>query len=197
MRDEKRNPNTAGQDADQAPGRERGHASMVVKLAFASIAMFGFGYALVPLYDIFCEVTGIGDSTTTTAAENPERLEPDYDRTITVEFIAQHEQGSFWDFDSEKVRMEVHPGKLYTTHYLATNAAPAPQVAHAVPSVSPSGATQYLRKVECFCFEEQQFEAEQTQEMPVLFYVDPAIPSNISTVTLSYAFYGQPSLVMD
>lgn len=194
MSDKEPQKTSSGQEGT-SPSKQRGHASMVVKLAFASIAMFGFGYALVPLYDIFCEVTGIGDSTTTSASETPERLETDYDRTITVEFIAQHEQGSFWDFESEKVRMEVHPGKLYTTHYLATNAAPSPQVAHAVPSVSPSGATQYLRKVECFCFEEQQFDAEQTQEMPVLFYVDPEIPANISTVTLSYAFYGQPSLV--
>lgn len=175
----------------------RAHAPLVVKLGFASIAMFGFGYALVPLYDIFCEVTGIGDSTTTTAAEQPVQLETDYDRTVTVEFIAQHEQGSFWDFEAEKVRMEVHPGKLYTTHYIAHNEAAAPQAAHAVPSVSPAGATRYMQKVECFCFEEQQFDGQESREMPVLFYVDPEIPSNVGTVTLSYAFYGQPLLTAE
>jgi cytochrome c oxidase assembly protein subunit 11 len=179
-------------ETDNRQGRR--HAGLVAKLVFASIAMFGFGYALVPLYDIFCEVTGIGNSTTTTRAEAPAVLEPDYDRKVTVEFISQNSQRDRWEFKPESIRMQVHPGKLYTTSYIAKNLVSEAQVGHAVPSVSPVGATRYMHKVECFCFEEQQFAAGEERNMPVLFYIDPALPSNIGTLTLSYAFFAQERL---
>lgn len=167
------------------------HFSLIAQLTLASVAMFGFGFAMVPLYDIFCEVTGISSSNTTTASTMPEAMEPDLDRTVTIEFTSSGTQLGAWDFGTEDTRMKVHPGKLYTTHYVATNKSDSPRIGHAVPDVSPTGATRYLQKVECFCFNEQSFEARETKRMPVLFYIDPALPSNIGTLTLSYSFYAQ------
>jgi len=174
--------------------RGSANASLVVKLAFVSLAMFGFGFAMVPLYDVFCEVTGISSSNSTRAAAEPVNLEPDYDRTVTVELTSSLNQRDLWNFSPEETRMRVHPGKLYTTYYLATNLGEDDRIGHAVPSVSPVGATRYLQKVECFCFEEQMFAGEETKRMPVLFYVDPALPENIGTVTLAYSFYAQEKL---
>ncbi|MDQ2070169.1 cytochrome c oxidase assembly protein [Natronospira bacteriovora] len=173
--------------------KKESNGSLVLKLATASLLMFGFGFAMVPLYDVFCEVTGISSSSTRVAAE-PVALETDYDRTVTVEFASSNNQRDLWSFRPEETRMQVHPGKLYTTHYLATNLASEEQIGHAVPSVAPAGATRYVQKVECFCFDEQRFAGEESKRMPVLFYVDPALPSNIGTVTLAYSFFAQQKL---
>ena len=178
------------------PSKNRGNANLglVLKLIAASVVMFGFGFAMVPLYDVFCEVTGISSSSTRQAAEQPVALETDYDRTVTVEFASSLNQRDVWAFKPEETRMRVHPGKLYTTYYLATNLGSEDRIGHAVPSVAPAGATRYMQKVECFCFEEQRFAGEETKRMPVLFYVDPALPENIGTVTLAYSFYAQQQL---
>jgi len=170
------------------------NASLVVKLGFASMAMFGFGFAMVPLYDVFCEVTGISSTSTTQATVAPVEMEPDYDRTVTVELTSSLNQRDLWNFSAEETRMQVHPGKLYTTHYIAENLGAEERIGHAVPSVAPAGATRYVQKVDCFCFEEQLFAGEESRRMPVLFYVDPELPSNIGTVTLSYSFYAQDQL---
>ncbi|MEA5445714.1 cytochrome c oxidase assembly protein [Gammaproteobacteria bacterium AB-CW1] len=176
-------------EQDGKPGK--GNRGLVARLTLASVAMFGFGFALVPLYDVFCEVTGISSSSTTRAAAEPVALEVDYDRKVTVEFVATTNQRDIWRFTPEETRMRVHPGKLYTTHYLATNLDERDRMGHAVPDVSPAGATRYVQKVECFCFEEQLFAGEESQRMPVLFYVDPELPRNIGTVTLNYSFFAQ------
>lgn len=176
--------------------KNRGNADLglVLKLVTASVVMFGFGFAMVPLYDVFCEVTGIRSSSTSQAASEPMALETDYDRTVTIEFAASVNRDGVWEFKPEETRMQVHPGKLYTTHYLATNLGREDRIGHAVPSVAPVGATRYLKKVECFCFDEQRFAGEESKRMPVLFYVDPELPENIGTVTLAYSFYAQDQL---
>jgi len=178
--------------SEKKPSEKReSNASLVVKLGFASLAMFGFGFAMVPLYDVFCEVTGISSSSTTQAVAEPVNLEPDYDRTVTVELASSLNQRDLWQFRAEETRMEVHPGKLYTTYYVATNLGKDERIGHAVPSVAPAGATRYVQKVECFCFEEQLFAGEEEKRMPVLFYVDPELPENIGSVTLAYSFYAR------
>jgi cytochrome c oxidase assembly protein subunit 11 len=146
-----------------ANARERKAGATPLKLAAVTIGMFGFGFALVPLYDVFCE--------------------------ITVEFVATLNQGLGWDFEPVVTKMTVHPGKVYTTSYVATNLYEQAMVGQAVPSVMPNVASRFFNKTECFCFVNQQFEAGERRSMPVAFVIDPSIPDNVRTVTLSYTFF--------
>lgn len=167
---------------------------LVGKLALLTVAMFAFGYALVPLYDIFCEVTGIGDRTGTPTATAYAPTEPDLDRVIEIEFVASVNQDAPWEFRPAVSRMQVHPGKLYQTTFFARNTAARDQVGQAVPSVAPGQANKYLQKTECFCFREQRFEAGEGRDMPVVFFIDPELPDYVDTVTLSYTFFAQDRL---
>lgn len=158
-----------------------------------AIAMFGFAFALVPLYDVFCDITGINgktSSTPTTAAAN--RI--DTSRTVTVEFVAYINQGMKWTFTPQVTRMEVHPGETHKIAYAAQNLTAAASVGQAVPSVSPGLAAQYFNKIQCFCFNHQPLEAGGSAELPLVFYIDPNLPDDINTLTLAYTLYdAQPT----
>ncbi len=170
------------------PGANR---TLVGKLVLLTMAMFAFGYALVPLYDVFCEVTGIGDRTGGATAATVLPSAPDMDRVVDVEFVASVNAGAAWEFRPAVSRMKVHPGKLYKTTFFARNGTGAATVAQAVPSVAPGQATRYLQKTECFCFTEQAFDAGEGRDMPVVFFIDPELPEYLDTVTLSYTFFEQ------
>lgn len=161
---------------------------LVRKLLLAVVAMFGFGFALIPLYDVFCEVTGLNGKTGTRAVA-VEKGAVDTERTVTVEFVANVNVSAPWEFAPTVTRMQVHPGEFYQTSYRARNLAAEPLVGQAVPSVSPGQAARHFQKIECFCFTRQEFAAKEGRDMPVVFMVDPALPSDISTVTLSYTFF--------
>lgn len=169
-------------------GRDR---TLVGKLVLLTVGMFAFGYALVPLYDVFCEITGIGDRTggATAATSLPTAI--DTDREIELEFVANVAEGAAWDFRPSVSRMKVHPGKMYQTTFFARNNRDQPLVGQAVPSVAPGLAGKYLQKTECFCFTEQRFDAGEGREMPVVFFIDPELPDYLDTVTLSYTFFEQ------
>lgn len=169
--------------------RAREHGLLVGKLLALAVAMFGFGYLLVPIYDVFCEITGLGGRTgdRATAVE----MTPDLDRIVTVEFVASVNQGAPWEFRPSVSRMEIHPGEMYQTSFFARNESDEFLVGHAVPSVAPGQAARYLQKTECFCFNTQDFQAGETKDMPVIFFVDPEIPEHVDTVTLSYTFFAR------
>lgn len=171
--------------------RPKGDRALAGKLALLTAGMFAFGYALVPLYDVFCEVTGIGDRTgvDTTAAAPPSAA--DMDREVEIEFIASVGEGGPWEFRPAVSRMTVHPGKLYKTTFFARNKTDGELVGQAVPSIAPGLATKYLQKTECFCFTQQRFEANEGRDMPVVFFIDPELPDYLDTVTLSYTFFAQ------
>ena len=171
--------------------RRSANRSLVGKLVLLTAGMFAFGYALVPLYDVFCEITGIGDRTggATAATSLPTRV--DEDRLVDVEFVASVNSGAPWEFRPAVSRMKVNPGKLYKTTFFARNATEQPLVGQAVPSVAPGQANRYLQKTECFCFTEQRFEPGEGRDMPVVFYIDPELPEYLDTVTLSYTFFEQ------
>jgi cytochrome c oxidase assembly protein subunit 11 len=160
-----------------------------LKLAVVTIAMFGFGFALVPLYDVFCEITGLNGKTGVADSAQVASFQPDESREITVEFVASLNQGMNWEFEPVVAKMTVHPGKVYTTSYVATNQYDRTMVGQAVPSVMPNVASRYFSKTECFCFTNQRFEAGERRNMPVAFVIDPSIPKNVRTVTLSYTFF--------
>lgn len=149
--------------------------------------MFGFGYLLVPLYDVFCELVGIErGAQLDVAAQTVEA--PDLNRTVTVEFLLSVNSGR-WDFGIEKRRMQVHPGKFYTVSVTVTNLANRPVTGQAIFSTAPTNAGGYVRKTECFCFSPQPFAANETRELPIRFMLDPALPGNIETVTFAYTMY--------
>ena len=172
--------------------REAGLAAanrrMVRRLLLVTAAMFGFGFALVPLYDVLCQVTGLNGKTSgRVAVVEPMRV--DESRTVTVEFVASLNLGAPWEFAPQVTRMQVHPGQFYQTHFCAKNVASQPMTGQAIPSVTPGLAASHFQKIECFCFNRQRFQAGEGRQMPVTFRIDPELPPDVRTVTLSYTFF--------
>jgi len=174
------------------PRRE--NVSLTVKLLAMAAGSFAFGFALVPLYNVLCAVTGYGDQTQllrrVQALENP-----DVSRTVTVEFLADVASAGSWDFRPVKRTIEVHPGQLYTAEFFARNLTGRETLAQAVPNIAPSEVAAYFHKTECFCFSPQHFARDEGRNMPVRFIIDPALPKHIDIVTLAYTFYDESSRV--
>lgn len=163
---------------------------MVLKLVAMTLGMFGFGYLLVPMYNVFCDITGIGGKTSDKAAEVVE-TKPDIERTIRLEFVTSVNANGPWEFHPDTSSMTVHPGQLYKTTFWARNRREEEVVGRAVPSVAPGEAAKYLSKTECFCFTEQAFGPGEGRHMPVVFIIDPDLPDYVDTMTLSYTFFDQ------
>jgi len=162
---------------------------LTLKLCAAVLAMFGFGFALVPLYDVMCDALGINGKTNTESALQPQGMVPDTSRLIRVEFMAHNNQGIPWSFVPAQTSMNVHPGEVIQTAYYAKNLSSQDIVGQAVPSVSPGLGATYFNKIECFCFNQQPLQADGKAEMPLIFYIEPDIPDSIHTLTLSYTLY--------
>ena len=160
------------------------------RLLLIAVPMFGFGFAVAPLYSMICNLTGLNGKPSNKAVTLAEaRGEADKARTITVEFVANVNESAPWEFAPKVVKMEVHPGEFYRTSFIAQNLTGAPVVGQAVPSVTPGPAAPHFQKIECFCFSRQAFKPHESKDMPVVFRLDPSTPSDISTVTLSYTFF--------
>lgn len=158
-----------------------------LKLAGIGLAMFAFGFALVPLYDVFCAATGFGGKTAMAATVVVEA--PDPNRTVRVEFVASVARGAPWEFEPEVSHLDVHPGQLYETHFRARNLSGAQLVAQAVPSVAPGQAARFFHKTECFCFTSQEFEPHEERELKLVFMVAPELPGRVDTMSLSYTYF--------
>lgn len=163
-------------------------ASLVAKLALVCILMFGFGYVLVPLYDVFCDLTGLR-FTPDSAQLLPQEIKEDTSRLVTVEFDVTRNQQMPWDIRPAVRRMQVHPGRVYTTSYFARNETQGLMIGQAVPSVTPYVANRHLIKTECFCFANQKISAGEEVEMPLSFMLNPKLPAEVNLVTLSYTFF--------
>ena len=167
-----------------------------MRLLIVALLMFGFGYALVPMYKAICEITGINVVTNKneygiraygakkTATDN---TQVDYSRSITIEFDSNIKGALF--FKPEKNYMVVHPGELNQITYAVTNQLDKPMVAQAIPSYAPKVATSSFTKLECFCFVQQTLAANETRQMPVLFVIGNDLPKDVKTITLSYTFF--------
>jgi cytochrome c oxidase assembly protein subunit 11 len=167
---------------------EQKNTKLVRKLVFIVLGMFGFGYALVPIYDVFCDITGINGKTDTEAIADV-KYEVDLGREMTIEFITSLNEAAPMVFRTETKKMKIHPGQYYTVNFYAENKTDKKMVARAIPSVTPGPAAEYLKKTECFCFSEQTFEPKEGKTMPVRFVIDPEIPSRYKTITLAYTFF--------
>jgi cytochrome c oxidase assembly protein subunit 11 len=159
------------------------------KLVVVAVLMFGFGWALVPLYRKICEVTGINVVTTRNpdAERSARNTQVDTSRTVIVEFDANR-QGP-WQFRPERNHVEVHPGELVHVNYDLVNLEARPVAGQAIPSYAPMQSAQYFQKLECFCFQQQLLAAGETRRFPVVFFVDPELPQDVKTITLSYTFF--------
>ncbi len=174
---------------DTAPDTAADNRTMMRKLIIVAVLMFGFGWALVPLYRKICEITGINVVTTrdARAAAAARNTQVDTSRTIVVEFDA-NAQGP-WRFRPHVNHVQVHPGELVQVTYDLTNTQARTVVGQAIPSYAPQQSAAHFSKLECFCFQQQTLAANETRQFPVVFYIDPALPADVKTVTLSYTFF--------
>ena len=168
---------------------QRSNRKLVSTLVVVTVAMFGFGYALVPLYDVFCEITGFGGKTGRVSSEVAALTRVDEDRTVTVEFVTNVNAALPWQFQPKVNRVEVHPGKETLVYFEAVNNEAFSITGHAVPSVAPNVMAKYLNKTECFCFTQQVLGPGEKKDMPVRFVVDPNLPEHVRTLTLAYTFF--------
>ena len=162
------------------------------KLAVFALAMFGFGYALVPLYDVFCEVVGINGKTGALSQAEAEASVVDMNRQVTVQFDTNVNADFPWEFTAMAHNIKVHPGEVGEVMFIAENKSDRTIVGRAVPSVAPTTASLYFNKTECFCFTEQTLAPGERKEMPVRFIVDADLPDKIKMMTLSYTFFELP-----
>ena len=159
------------------------------QLFIVACAMFGFGYLMAPLYDVFCQVTGLNGKTGRVAAPVAAAGKVDTARTITVEFTGSSQNGLPWEFRPLVKKLEVHPGATMEVKYLARNLAPDEITGQAVPSVTPGVSAAHFKKIECFCFTQQTLKPGEAREMPVRFVVDAGLDKDVRTITLAYAFF--------
>lgn len=166
---------------------------MVGKLLVVTALMFAFGYALVPIYRSICEALGINVLAVSelavpgSAKADAANTQVDLSRIVTVEFDANAR--GVWDFKPAKRSVDVHPGEMATVIYEFRNIQPRTMAAQAIPSYAPRQASPYFNKLDCFCFNEYTLKAGETRQWPVVFVIDPKLPKDVRTITLSYTFF--------
>ena len=167
--------------------RQRSNRRLGIKLLWVVAGSILFAVSLVPLYDVFCAVTGLNGKTNNVAALNSSSV--DTSRTVRVEFTGNVMPGLGWNFYPKQASMQVHPGQIETATFIAKNITTEVVAGQAVPSVTPGEASAHFKKIECFCFARQELKPGETKEMPLRFYVSKDLPKDVEVVTLSYAFF--------
>lgn len=159
----------------------------VKQLLIVVVAMFGFGFAMVPLYDILCEVTGFNGKTAGKyVAAEPMEVQ---DRVVTVQFLTNNNANMPWEFRPKVRSVQVRPGEMNNAEFYVRNVTAETMVGQAVPSVTPFRAAEFLHKTECFCFEQQRLGEGEELDMPLRFIVDTDLPRDVKTLTLSYTLF--------
>ncbi len=170
--------------------QQKKHKRLLIISGLIVILMFGFCFALVPLYNVFCKLTGVNGKTSLQPASYTEnKIEIDKSRLITVEFVTTRNEALPWKFYPLQKKIEMHPGEQKKIAYFAMNNSPKTMTIQAIPSVTPGVAAQYLKKTECFCFRQQTLRSGESKTMPVVFHLDPKLPKEISVITLSYTIF--------
>lgn len=173
---------------------KRKNIGLATKLLLIAVLMFGFGYALVPLYNVLCDITGQNKKLQVAAATGENEFVVDQSREVTVEFLTSLNESTPLEFKSEVPMLKVHPGQYYTVNFYARNTQAKELKAQAIPSISPGLAEEYFKKTQCFCFETQTFAPHQEKTMPVRFVVNPKLPDRYKTITLSYTFFDKTNI---
>ena len=177
-----------------ANSKAKEHKRLTLQLGGIALGAFAFGFALIPLYDVLCDLTGFGDQKLL-VEQRLTTEKPDDSRSITIDFVAELPSVGNWEFRPMVASMTVHPGRLYETEFFAHNLTGRAQLAQAVPNIAPGRAAGFFRKTECFCFTPQKFAVGEQRPMAVRFVVDPAIPRSVDRITLSYTFYDESTRV--
>ena len=169
--------------------RKTQHRRLLMLLTLLTLAMFGFGFALVPIYNSLCKTLGINGKVVL-AKEDDEHLRPiDKARDIEVEFVATNNNTLQWFFYTKTKKIVIHPGETAKLEFYAENKTAHHMIVQAIPSITPGIAAKYLKKTECFCFQQQQLNGHEAMNMPLIFHVDNDLPENIKTITLAYTLF--------
>lgn len=161
---------------------------LAIKLVWVVVGALAFAFALVPLYDVLCTVTGLNGKTENNAALISQ-AKLDDSRYVTVQFTSSVMPGLGWNFYPKQASIKLHPGQIETVIFVAKNITNEVVVGQAIPSVTPNIASANLKKIECFCFVRQSLQPGEEKEMPLRFFVSPALPKDVSDMTLSYSFF--------
>jgi cytochrome c oxidase assembly protein subunit 11 len=156
------------------------------KLLIVALAMFGFGYALVPFYQKICEVTGVNN---VIKADEVANTQIDAARFVTIEFDSNLRSNLPWTFRPLQTSVRIHPGELTTVMYEIRNTSDRAATGQAIPSYGPQLAVRYFKKLECFCFTQQTLQPGEARQMPVVFVIEKGLPDDVNTITLSYTFF--------
>ena len=177
-------PGDRAQETPRDP-TQRANRALLVRLCVIVVAMFGFGFALVPFYEKICEVTGLRNIARADAAVN---TQVDATRSVRIEFDA-NVRSLPWQFKARETVVNVHPGEVTQAVFDVVNTTDRPITGQAIPSYGPQYAGQYFRKLDCFCFAKQTLQPGESRAMPVVFVIDPAAPRELDTISLSYTFF--------
>jgi cytochrome c oxidase assembly protein subunit 11 len=169
-----------------AVGLARTNAATLRRFGLVAAAMFGFGFVLIPLYSVFCDVTGLNRDAAQALANN---TQVDFSRKVRVELVANTQDGTVWRFTAPSRPVDVHPGELVQVEYQLENLTDRPLVGRAVPSYGPAAAAAHFKKIDCFCFREQRLAPHEKLRLPVLFVLDKGVDKDMNVVTLSYTFF--------
>ena len=167
----------------------KNHARLVVVLAAIVLGMFGFGFALVPIYNSLCNALGINGKTNPKAVAYDMSRAKIAEREVMVEFVATNNGGVPWAFYPKTRKLKVHPGEMAKLAFYAENTTDHSMTVQAIPSVTPGIAAKYLKKTECFCFTQQTLNGHEAMDMPLLFHLDTDLPTNVKTITLAYTLF--------
>ena len=171
----------------QSHAKPASHAKVVRRLVLVAVGMFGFGFAMWPLYTVFCDLTGFGGRGIQVA--DADQVLQKSDRQVKIRFDATVNSGLPWLFQAKQKTATVTLGEMSEAHYLAMNSSEEPIAGRAIYNVTPPEASLYFVKTECFCFTEQLLQANESREMPVYYFIQPDLPDHIKEITLSYTFF--------
>lgn len=163
--------------------------SILIKLILLAVGMFGFGFAMIPIYNSLCKNFGINGKVQLERQVQSTPAEIDTNRILKVEFVATNNSSVPWEFYPQIHSVELHPGEMYKLSFYAENKTNHKMIVQAIPSITPGIAAKYLKKTECFCFAQQTLNGHEAMYMPLLFHVDKDIPKNVNTITLSYTLF--------
>ncbi len=169
--------------------KEKLNIKTLKKLIFISFIMFLFSFSLIPLYNVICDVTGLNGNTSNLKEKSYLYKKSTSIQKLNIQFISHELNEKNLQFAPSEFSLEVSPGKVYSTFYIAKNKSNNSIVGQAVPSVAPNEASKYLKKIDCFCFDTLTFKPGESVNLPVYFYIDENMPSRIKTLTLSYSFF--------
>ena len=166
----------------------QGSKKTIRTLCFAVLGMFTFSFALVPLYDVFCEVTGLNGKIELRATNNT-NIEIDDGRDVSIQFVSHNNEEMPWTFEPSEDSIKIKTGKYHTATFYVKNPTNRTMIAQAIPSVAPSNGASHLKKLECFCFEQQELAPGEDALLPVRLIFDDKLPSSINSVVLSYTIF--------